>query len=143
MKTNYYNTNMQKLLYIAQELHHRGFENLYVIPSISPSGCHWRCCFNNSNKKHDQRVIGSNWLNRLCDIAEQEITHSIIELTDLFEQQHLDFLNLCKDKNPMYIEWYSKTLNILTHGELPYIHSDYRHEKEYWITTNNQKIPIP
>jgi hypothetical protein len=31
---------MQKILFVATELHKRGYENLHVIPSVSPNGWH-------------------------------------------------------------------------------------------------------
>ncbi|AVZ85670.1 hypothetical protein [Acinetobacter sp. WCHA45] len=76
------------------------------------------------------------------DIRKTEITQDITELTELFIQQHQEFLNQCKNKNSVYIEWYQNMLNGLTIEELPYAYSDFHHERNYWMTTKDQKIPI-
>jgi hypothetical protein len=141
MKKDFYIINMQKTLYIARELHQRGFETLYIEPSMSPSGCHWRCSFFNNYKK-EYRIIISNWIQENRDISEKEISQDIIELTELFIQHHQDFLTLCKGKNSAYVEWYQNMLNCLTAEELPYAYADFFHEKGYWMTTKDQKIPI-
>jgi len=141
VKKDFYIINLKKTLYIAHELHKRGFESLYIEPSISPSGCHWRCSFFNSHKK-ESSIIVSNWIQKNRDICEKEITQDITELTELFIQQHQGFLSLCKGRNSAYIEWYQNILNCLTIGELPYIYSDFHHERDYWTTTKDQKIPI-
>lgn len=141
MKKDFYITNLKKTLYIAHELHKRGFESLYVEPSLSPSGCYWRCSFLNSHKNASTIII-SSWIQKNRDIRKTEITQDITELTELFIQQHQEFLNQCKNKNSAYIEWYQNMLNCLTIEELPYAYSDFYHESNYWMTTKDQKIPI-
>ena len=45
MEPNFYMLNFQKILYVAGNLHKKGYENLRIVPSLSPSGLSWRCSF--------------------------------------------------------------------------------------------------
>jgi hypothetical protein len=140
MGENYYMINMQKLLHIVKELHIRGFEKLRIIPSLSPSGLSWRCSFLADTDSERKTIITSGWIQDIVNI-EQKIDYSIVELTDMFIEDHVDFLNLCKGKNMEYVEWYIVMLNNLKQGELPYAFSDYFGPTDYWETSEGQNIP--
>lgn len=58
----------------------------------------------------------------------------------MFGREHIAFLNACKGKNKVYVEWYSDMLNKLKDGELPYAFSDYFGPTDYWETSEGQKI---
>jgi len=143
-----YMINMQKLLHIAGELHKRGYENLRVVPCLSPNGMAWRCKFDISGDKgrsHSDKDIyfvrASNWI-RNFDEEREEIKLSIQELSDLFEKEHRIFLEKCKGDNQEYVEWYNEMLNKLQEGELPYAFSDYFHATDFWETSSGNKINI-
>lgn len=138
MPQNFYMLNLQKLLFMIEELHKRGYENLKAIPSLSPSGVSWRLEFLNSEKKGN--LLASNWLQNHFRIAEKEITLSITELANLFEKEHLDFLQLCKGENKKYTAWFSSMLTQLDREELPYAFSDYYDDKNFWKTSQGKKI---
>ena len=147
-KKNYYMINMQKLLFLAGELHKRGYENLRVVPCISPNGMAWRCRFDisgdkrQSYKEADIRYVKvSNWI-RNFDEEIEEIKLSIQEFTNIFEKEHINFLALCKGENREYVEWYKEMLNKLQEEELPYAFSDYFHATEFWETSSGNKISI-
>ena len=139
MSENYYMINMQKLLYIVKELHIRGFKKLRIIPSLSPSGFSWRCSFISDTDSERGTIVSSHWIQNVVKIEEKN-EYSIEELTDMFEKEHFDFLNLCKGKNKEYVEWYSEMLHHLKEGELPYAFSDYFGPTDYWETSEGQKI---
>ena len=139
MNESYYMINMQKLLYIVKELYNRGFEKLRVIPSVAPSGLHWRCSFLSGNDSERRTIITSNWIQDFYNVQEK-IEFSIGELTDMFEKEHFDFLILCKGENKDYVDWYSDMLLKLKEGELPYAYSDYSSPGYFWETTQGQKI---
>jgi hypothetical protein len=136
VERNIYQINMQKLLHVASELHLRGYEKLRVVPSVSPSGMSWRCLF---VAEPENGIITSTWLSQYSH-NEREIEYSIIELTELFEREHMRFLESCKGKNKDYVEWYQNMLSHLEEDELPYAFDDYFSPTDYWKTTNNQKI---
>ena len=131
-----YNINMQKLLHVASELHLRGYEKLRVVPSVSPTGMSWRCTF---VAEPENGIITSTWLSQYSH-NEREIEYSIIELTELFEREHMRFLESCKGKNKDYVEWYQNMLSQLEEDELPYAFAEYFSPTDYWKTTNDQKI---
>jgi len=131
---------MQKMLFVANELHKRGYEKLIIEPSVSPNGMAWRCRFLVNSGEEEQYVIVSTW--RILNNDFQGITKTIKELTDLFEQENMDFLVKCKGENHEYAEWFSKMLSELKEGELPYAFSDYYSSDEYWETTLDKKIKI-
>ncbi len=140
MSENYYMINMQKLLYIVKELHIRGYEKLRIIPSLSPSGLYWRCIFLADTDSDRTTIVSSGWIQDVLAI-EQKNEYSIGELTDRFEKDHIDFLNLCKAKNKEYVAWYVDMLHCLKEGELPYAFSDYFGPTGYWETSQKQNIP--
>jgi hypothetical protein len=139
MGETYYMINMQNLLYIARELHTRGYEKLRVIPSISPTGLSWRCSFISDNNSKRRPVVSSGWIQGILN-PEERNDYSIEQLTDMFEKEHVDFLKLCKGDNKEYVEWYNDMLHKLKEGELPYAFSDYFGPTDYWETSKGQKI---
>jgi hypothetical protein len=138
---NYYMINMQKVLFVARELHKRGYEKLRVIPSLSPTGLAWRCKYVVSNEEK-QYIIVSNWIYNFFQNNEKEIIQSTKELTDLLENEDEIFFIKCKGKNQEYVTWYSKMLDRLEEGELPYAFSDYFSSNEFWETSLKNKIKI-
>jgi len=121
---------------VASELHKTGYEKLRVVPSLSPSGMSWRCSF---VAEPENGIITSTWLSEYFH-NEREIEYSIIELTEIFEREHMRFLESCKGKNKDYVEWYQNMLSHLDEGELPYAFAEYFSPTDYWKTTNDQKI---
>lgn len=130
---------MQKLLYVAGELHLRGFENVRVLPFLSPSGCHWRCYFFVVTGSVINEMIATNWIQEIVNI-EEKIQFSVKELTDIFEKDNPLFLADCKGENKEYIEWFSNVLLLLKEGELPVAFSDYSSFKGFWNISEGNKI---
>jgi hypothetical protein len=140
MEENYYMINLQKVLYIMQELHKRGYEKLRLIPSVSPSGMSWRCSFLAQTSDRNDVLIVSNWIQDKIEYKEREIDRSISDLADSFEREHFDFMAKCKGENEMYVEWYGNMLSKIQRGELPYAFDDYFGPTNYWKTTKQQQI---
>ncbi len=88
--------NLQKLLFMIEELHKRGYESLKAIPSLSPSGASWRLELFNAD--WSQRESAFKWLECHFKIEKEEITESNVELADLFEREFLVFYNYVKEK---------------------------------------------
>jgi hypothetical protein len=139
MSENYYMINMQKLLFVVKELHIRGFENLRVIPSLSPTGLAWRCNFISVADREKEAIVTSTWIENYFS-KEKNIEYSIDELTDMFEREYVNFLKLCKGENKEYVEWYSMMLDKLKEGELPYAFAEYFSPTDYWKTSEGQEI---
>jgi hypothetical protein len=69
----YYMINMQKILFVARELHKRGYENLHVVPSVAPTGLAWRCSFVTMSNGEKQSIIVSNWIYKFVENENKEI----------------------------------------------------------------------
>lgn len=139
MEENFYMTNRQKLLFMVQEIHKRGYEKLRVIPSLSPSGLSWRCLFIVDTKKEE--FIASNWIYKHeKEDSSKEISLTAKELADLFIGENIDFINNCKGENEEYTRWYSQMLNQLRKDELPYAFADRETEEGFWHTLKGKKI---
>lgn len=138
MSVNTYMNNRQKLLYMVEELHKRGFGKLEIIPSISPSGMHWRCTFIDETKNHN--LIATNWLYDIESSKNGNIKLSIKELASLFIQENLEFVNHCRGKNKRYNDWYREMLKKLSENELPYAFSDFYYSTSIWKTTLDNEI---
>ena len=139
MKSNSYIINRQQLLRMVWELHECGFEKLRVIPSMSPSGAHWRCKFIASKK--DISFTASNWI---CNFEDESIRGKIKqtpkELADLFLKENLDFLEQCKGDNKEYVKWFAEMVENLNEDELPYAFTDYFPPSDFWRTTDGNEI---
>lgn len=138
MESNFYMLNMQKVLYIAGNLHKKGYENLRIVPSLSSSGVYWRCSFITQKLN----IIVSGWIQEHFEINEKEIELSIEELTNLFIEKENDFLQNCKGKNEEYVKWFENVLLNLKKEELPYAFSDYFSPTTFWKTSLGNEIKI-
>jgi hypothetical protein len=139
---NYYMINMQKILFVARELHKRGYENLHVVPSVSPTGLAWRCKFVTTTNGKNQSLIVSKWISKFIKDKNKEIEIPIKKLTDIFEKENMEFIFKCKNENHEYVDWFYEMLKKLHEGELPYAFSDYFYAKDYWKTSLDNKIEI-
>lgn len=139
MSDSFYMTNRQKLLFMVQELHKRGFGKLRIIPSLAPSGMYWRCSFIDEAKTKD--FIASNWIhNHENENSREEIKLTAQELANLFIKENSEFIDYCKGENEEYTKWYSEMLQQLKKDELPYAFADWPMEKGIWETSENNKI---
>ena len=144
METNFYMLNHQKVLFVARELHKRGFENLRIVPSLSPSGLSWRCSFITIVNREEMNVFASLWLQSNYEYQNKEIELNIEELTDNFMKKERNFLENCRGKNEEYVKWFGNILQKLEPEELPYAFADYFSPTSYWKTSlGNQIDTIP
>ena len=139
MEQNIYMIRMQKILFIAKELHERGYENLRVIPSLSPSGMSWRCSFRSKNNREKEDILASVWIQSFKN-AEENDGETVENLSTIFEKAHASFLRKCKGEDPEYKAWFRQMLAALDKGELPYAFSDSFGPAEYWKTSADHKI---
>lgn len=140
LNTNYYSGNRVKLLYMVEALHQRGFGKLKIIPSLSPSGMHWRCTFIADTPAIS--IIASTWLGDLEQVTPKtEITSTARELADKFVVDHADFMQHCQGAHEAYTIWFSKMVANLSENELPYAFSDYFLPTDFWQTSAGNKIP--
>jgi tRNA (cmo5U34)-methyltransferase len=137
---NYYMVNVQKILFIASELHKRGYEKLHVVPSIAPTGLAWRCRFVVPYNGKNLSFFACSWIEEFINDKNIEIKLSIQVLSDLFEKEHTDFLAKCCGENHEYVEWFSDMLSKLQEGELPYAFADFPTLDGFWETTSDNKI---
>jgi hypothetical protein len=130
----------KKILFVASELHRRGYEKLHVIPSISPNGMHWRCRFVVIENGKKQSISVSSWINKFVSNENEGIKQSEQELSDILEKENVEFLAKCKGEDHEYVEWYREMLKNLQEDELPYAFDDYFLETDTWETTLRNKI---
>lgn len=142
MEQNYYMINLQKILFMAINLHKKGYENLRVIPSLSPNGLSWRCQFLTLKNNQTINLLVSNWLQQMFEINGKEISLNIEELTNLFIKEENDFLQNCIGKNETYVEWFQNAIQNLNPGELPYAFAEYFSGTNFWKTSSGNQINI-
>lgn len=142
MEPNFYMLNFQKILYVAGNLHKKGYQNFRIVPSLSPSGLSWRCSFVTYKEGRIVNVYASTWLQGFDNINEKEIELTIEELTNSFIEKENDFLQNCKDKNEDYVKWFECVLQNLKKEELPYAYADYFSPTTFWKTSLGNEITI-
>ena len=141
MEPNFYMLNFQKILYVAGNLHKKGYQNLRIVPSLSPSGLSWRCSFVTIKEGRIINVYASSLIQGFDSINEKEIELTIEELTNLFIEKENDFLQNCKGKNEEYVQWFERVLQILKAEELPYAYADFFSPTSFWKTSLENEIP--
>ncbi len=141
MEPNFYMLNFQKILYVAGNLHKKGYQNLRIVPSLSPSGLSWRCSFVTYKEGRIVNVYASNWIQGFDKINDKEIELNIEELTNLFIEKENDFLQNCKGKNEEYVKWFERVLQNLKEEELPYAYAEYFSPTSFWETSLGNEIP--
>ena len=142
MEPNFYMLNFQKILYVAENLHKKGYQNLRIVPSLSPSGLSWRCSFATIKEGRIVNVYASTWLQEFYEINDKEIELTIEELTNLFIEKEIDFLQNCKGKNEEYVKWFESVIQNLKEDELPYAYADYFSPTSFWKTSLGNEITI-
>ncbi|WP_313095766.1 hypothetical protein [Empedobacter sp.] len=140
MERNFYIINMHKILYLARNLHEKGYNNLRVIPSLSSSGMYWRCIFlvDVNGKRNNLNI--TNWIQKFYNVNLKEI--DLDELTRLFITEEKEFLKNAKSENNQYVEWFKNVLEKVKKDELPYAFSDFYSSTHYWKTSIGNKIKI-
>ncbi|MET3732624.1 hypothetical protein [Moheibacter stercoris] len=139
MDSNFYMANRQKLLFMVEEIHKRGFQKLRVIPSLSPSGMYWRCNFVEKVKRYE--FCSSNWIyDHEKGNSSEELKYTTQELADLFIQENKEFIEHCKGEDEEYKNWYSQMLRQLKKDELPYAFADWEMPKGTWRTSEGNEI---
>lgn len=141
MEPNFYMLNFQKILYVAGNLHKKGYQNLRIVPSLSPSGLSWRCSFVTYKEGRIINVNASTWLQEFYELNDKEIELTIEELTNLFIEKENAFLQNCKGKNEEYVKWFDSVLQNLKEEELPYAYADYFSPTSFWKTSLGNEIP--
>lgn len=134
-----YMKNRYKLLLMAEELHKRGYGELRVVPSLSPSGVYWRCGFVDKTTKTE--FVASSWIYGI----EKKGVNGVIALTakeiaDVFIRENWGFIELCKGKDETYTKWYSQMIAQLDDDELPYAFADYFSPCGFWRTSKEKEI---
>ena len=139
MEENFYYSNRQKLLKVAMELHHAGYEKLRIVPSLAPSGMYWRCEFLSADKS--ARCNTSNWIFKIeNENILKEILASAKELAKIFILENSLFIEKCLGKDAAYVTWYKNVISNLKEGELPYAFADWEIPTDTWATNLDRKI---
>lgn len=141
MEKNYYASNMQKVLIIAERLLEKGYGKLRIFPYISPSGVYWRCNFFSNEMPNSLGVPVSNWIQEKMEIDKDD-KQTIADLSEKFEIEHQDFLNDCKGRDPEFLKWYKEMIDFLEEDELPYALSDYFKATDFWRTSKEREIRV-
>ena len=139
MAESFYMQNRHKLLLMVKELHQRGYGEMRVVPSLSPSGMSWRCSFVDKRTKRD--VTACMWIYGLEDKGVNgEIMISPKEMADIFVREKGEFVSLCKGEDDRYTKWYSQMVAQLEEDELPYAFADYFSPSGFWKTSKGKEI---
>ena len=133
---DFYMINRHKLLLMAKELHKRGYGNLRVVPSLSPSGTSWRCGF--VDKLTKKELTASTWIYGVEKNGLISLTAN--EMADIFIKENWEFLELCKGEDETYTTWYSEMITQLEEDELPYAFADFFSPCEFWKTSKGKEI---
>ena len=155
MKSSYEKAGI-KLIKAIDILHKRGYELIRVCPSISPSGCYWRCFI--STKDNFDKTYGiepepiTNEEGMFYSTgAEYEYFRNYkgrwVSANKLAEEllKRFPFLeSKGKGKDPDYMIWFEKFFSKITDCLFPYAWDDYFNGiKEGYIEAYDGKLELP
>ena len=146
------------VLEMVQFLHERGYERIRISPGMSPSGNCWRCLI--THRGNIQENHGAMPVDFDADSAHYttgagsryfawEDAHEDrpSELADRFIQRFPEIAKKGQGKDPEYVRWYRKMLELAKEGALPVAYEDWDDEPDpRWLPTTGDgltKLPMP
>ena len=108
------------LLKAVRVLHRRGFEQLRIVPGMSPTGLHWRCTLVPAVAT-DQPVAARYTTGNGSDYFGTGTTEatSAEELASVIETEFPELVEAARARDLGYVAWFATMLDVAMTGFLP------------------------
>lgn len=130
-------------------LHSRGYEQLRLLPGLSPSGCSWRwhiypkCLLKGSSRMEKYPdpfacscISGSTAIDTLHDGAYKVLAND-------FEQKYADFMMLAKGDDLEYVKWFEEIVNAAHNNSFAVAYADWPFDHDGWELGDGSFINYP
>ena len=137
-----------EIIMMLHELHKRDYQQLRILPGMSPNGCCWRWfIYPKALMKDNARM---EWHN---DIMPFECPHGTTrhtktgcdykELADQFMALYPDIALLGKGKDEEYMKWFQRLVRHAKRDCFPIAFADGPVGEEWGWTASRRKLPYP
>ncbi len=136
-----------EIIKIVHELHLRGYEQLRLLPGMSPSGMSWRwMVYPKIAMKDDNRVERSD--NLLLDFPHGSTAEGLPangwkpKRVDKFLKENELIIRLAKAKDSSYVEWFTQIVEHAENDDYPIAYADYS-IGDSWMFMKGEALSFP
>ena len=109
---------------MLHELHNRGYEQLRLLPGLSPNGCAWRWFIYPKvlmgNSSSFEQYGDCTPFKSICgSTGNRKVGCNIITMADTFEYQYGDIISLSKYHDSSYVKWFDTIIQHAEHDIFP------------------------
>lgn len=138
-----------EIIKFVHELHSRGYEQLRLLPGMSPNGCCWRwmiypkvlmkndCLF----EQHGD-CTPFNCLHGSTGEAHPEEGRDLIPIDHIFEENRAYF-ELAYGKDEEYVEWFNEIVKHAENDDYPIAFADMFFEEQWLFMGSNELLKYP
>ena len=135
-----------EIIMMLHELHNRGYEQLRLLPGLSPSGCAWRWfiypkVLMGNSSSFEQYGDCTPFKSIRGSTCSKKVGCNIITIANTFEYQHSDIISLSKCQDSSYVEWFDTIIQHADHDIFPIAFCDY--SDHMWSFTSGEAISYP
>lgn len=118
---------------VIAELHNRGYELLRLCPSLSPSGCSWRCIATTKDNTYEQcgaMCASQSWSETTVNVSngqlfkDEDYMLNIQTAADRFCKEYPKLVKASKGSDPEYKKWFRHALHLVQQGQIFYCFGD-------------------
>ena len=118
---------------VIAELHNRGYELLRLCPSLSPSGCSWRCIATTRDNTYEQCgaiCANLNWGATVVNVSNGMLFKDADDGLDIpiaadrFCKEYPELVEASKGSDPEYKRWFRRALHLAQQGQIFYCFED-------------------
>jgi len=137
------------IILMLDELHHRGYEGLRLLPGMSPNGCCWRwAIYPRKWLKDDLYLLerchdGVPFECPLGSIGYPEHKADVVKMADDFMNAYPELCHDAHHPSPNYTEWFARLVEKAQSGVVPIAYADGWGPQDAWEFLDGEPLPYP
>ncbi len=137
-----------EIIMMLHRLHQRGYEQLRILPGMSPSSLYWRWfIYPKVLMKNDARLErGMDFVQFDCPCGSTGSAKTgirVSELADTFTILFPDIVKMGEGKDPEYVKWFMRLVRHAMNNCFPIAFADGPVGKEWAWTASKRSLPFP
>jgi len=143
------NISAYEIIMIVHELHQRGYEQLRLLPGMSPNGCAWRwMIYPKALMMEDNRFEKGgdctpfDCLRGSTGEAYPERRRELVT-ADQFIEGHEEFIRMAMGRDADYVEWFSHIVEHAKNKDFPIGFADGSIGRKWLFTSSHEELEFP
>lgn len=150
-----FNISVYEIIMIVHELHQRGYEQLRLLPGMSPNGCAWRwriypkALMGEDNRferggdctPFDSIISENNMLGSTGEAYPEEKRDFVT--ADQFIESHERFIEMAKGDDAEYVNWFAKIVEHAKNNDFPIGFADGPIGRKWLFTSSKEELEFP